>query len=419
MNTEINCKAALTQTDITPDFPTEMIGCYREDNRPNGVQAPLLAQVLLLERQDTRFCLIAIDSLGLTVELSRELRAAVAGVLGTEPHHIMLNFSHTHSAPAPKSPLGGERYFALLQERVAAAADQAAQALRPCLAAWALGETDIAENRREGCDTVDRRLGALQLVHADDQTPIAVLLRISAHANTLMTHSTKLSSDFFGPAREKLSAYFGCPVMLVQGAAGNLKPVGVDKISGGFPQDAEHIAELLLQSARGLVFRPKAVTRLLMHEYGMEMLSDVPDAGEAERIAAASGLEGQSWLEACADLRAKGVTQQKTETSLHFFFIDEGCLCGVPDEIFCELSLDAAARTGAPLLFLNGYTNGCTGYLPHRTEWLKGGYETLYSYLHYYPFHGHVMPFVIDTADRLVEKNRRVWEEVSGHTTGR
>lgn len=411
MNINDCCKAAFAQTDITPDFPTEMIGCHRADNRPDGVHAPLAAQVLLFEKRQARYCLIAIDSLGLTTELSNELRAAVAETLDTAPSHVMLNFSHTHSAPAPRSPLGGARYFALLREHVINAAKQVSGELQPCLAAWSLGETDIAENRRDGCDTVDRRLGALQLVHADNKVPLAVLLRVSAHANTLMSHSTKLSSDFFGPAREKLSAHFGCPVMLIQGAAGNLKPAGVDKLSGGTAADTERIARRLLESASGMTFHPREIRRLAMYEQKVEVLSDVPSETQAGRIVLESGLDGQNWLDECARLRAKGITHQANMTDIHFFFINEGCLCGVPDEIFCELSLEAAAKAHTPLLFFNGYTNGCTGYLPHRDEWLKGGYETLYSYLHYYPFHGHVMPFDIGTAATLTEAVLQIWKK--------
>jgi hypothetical protein len=73
--------------------------------------------------------------------------------------------------------------------------------------------------------------------------------------------------------------------------------------------------------------------------------------------------------------------------------------------------LEAANRTHNPLLFFNGYTDGCTGYLPHREEWEKGGYETLYSYLSYYAFHGHVLPFRIDTAERLVSAVINVWDD--------
>lgn len=405
------CKAGFSQVDITPDFPVEMIGCYREDQRPKGTLYPLLAQVLLFEYAQARHCLIAIDSLGLTTALARALRERVAKALNTSAAHVMLSFSHTHSAPAPLSPVGGERYFGLLCDRVTTCAMEARKALRPCLAAWAVGETDIGENRRDGCTEVDRRLGALQIVDAETSEPMALLLRVTAHANILMTHSDRLSSDYFGPSREKIAAHCGCPVMMVQGAAGNIKPVGVDKINGGDAADVQRISDMLLQDTTRLCFAPKEVTYIRMLEKETEMVSDVPTPDEAAQIVKKSGMDGSAWLAECARLRDEGITTQTQTGSLHFLFLNEGCLCGVPDEIFCELSLAAAKRTGCPLLFFGGYTDGCTGYLPHAAEWVNGGYETHDSYLFYYAFHGHVMPFQADTADRLVDAVVAVWNE--------
>jgi hypothetical protein len=71
-------KAGFSQIDITPDFQVELIGCYREDNRSQGVLHPLYAQTLLFQYMDNTFCLITIDSLGLTTQLSDDLRTRVA-----------------------------------------------------------------------------------------------------------------------------------------------------------------------------------------------------------------------------------------------------------------------------------------------------------------------------------------------------
>jgi len=131
------------------------------------------------------------------------------------------------------------------------------------------------------------------------------------------------------------------------------------------------------------------------------------------QIAAASGLESLSWLSECEKLRQAGITEQKQSGEIQFLKINEGCLCGVPEEIFCEISLTAAENTHNPLLFLNGYTNGCTGYLPTAEEWEKGGYETLYSYLSYYQFHGHVMPFRANTAEQIIKLVSSSWIELS------
>ncbi|MFV0352991.1 MAG: alkaline ceramidase [Oscillospiraceae bacterium] len=402
MNIPNDCKAAFAQTNITPDFPVEMIGCYRKSNRPDGVLHPLHAQVLLFEHQTIRCCLITIDSLGLTVQLANELREMVAKVLSTSAVDVMLNFSHTHSAPAPKSPVNGQKYFALLCRRIINCAKQALKNLQPCLAAWALGKTDIGENRRNGCTITDKHLGALQITHAISKKPIAVLLRVSAHANTLMSKSQKISSDYIGVARESLAIKWNCPVMIMQGAAGNTKPAGVDTINGGDLKDTLRIANMLVQSALHFNFAPKEITRLQMYETEINFYSDVPSEKEALQIVEKAGFDAKSWLAECARLKSAGIDEQMQTNHIQFLFLNEGCLCGVPDEIFCEIALQIAKDCNDPLLLFNGYTNGCTGYLPHREEWVKGGYETFDSYLQYYMFHGHALPFRADTAERLV-----------------
>ena len=68
----------------------------------------------------------------------------------------------------------------------------------------------------------------------------------------------------------------------------------------------------------------------------------------------------------------------------------------------CELALDVRAQCG-DLVFLGGYTNGCTGYLPTAEEYDRGGYEIFWSMLHYYMYFGRVMPLERDSAARLVQ----------------
>ncbi|MCC8022872.1 MAG: hypothetical protein LIO46_03700 [Clostridiales bacterium] len=414
MKSHSTCWAAFSQADITPDFPVELIGCDRPDNTAQGILHPLCVQVLLLSFQGEWYCLIAIDNLGFTTALSDELRDLAAKTLETRREHVMLNFSHTHSAPAPLSPLNGARYFRLLCDRVLTCMQAAMSRLRPCWAAWDRTETKLAENRRDGCNAVDSRLGALQIVHAETGEPIVLLLRCSAHANVLMEGNNRISGDWFGLARERLAACYGYPVIMIQGAAGNLKPAGVDKIRGGTLADAKRIAGILIRDAGRLRFAPGPVERLEMRTRELELHSDVPSEAQAERIAGEAkrlfGLDGTQWLAECARLRGAGTAGQTLREEMQCLFLNEGCLCGVPDEIFCEIALEAARTAKAPFFFLNGYTNGCTGYLPHDAEWEKGGYETLYSYLIYYPFHGHVMPFRKETARRIAAAAAEEWE---------
>lgn len=414
MNKECYCKAAFSQVDITPDFQVELIGCYRLDSKSQGVLHSLYAQVLLFEFYGTYYCLIAIDSLGLTTVLADELRSIVAEQLKSDISCVMISFSHTHSAPDPLSPINGERYFSLMCSRIRKCVAVAIENLRPCKAGWAMTDTEIGENRREGCTAVDRRLGALKITDSITDRPLAVVLRITAHANILMHGNNKISSDYFGIAREKLQKYFLCPVMLIQGAAGNIKPAGIDKILGGSIPDLDRISDILLNSARQLNFNMNEVSNMQMYAKNFNYYSDVPSEPEAKQIANAANrfchIDGSEWLMECKRLRKSGVATQVQEGKIQFLKLNDGCFCGVPDEIFCEISLEASKQAHTPYLFLDGYTNGCTGYLPHSEEWVKGGYETLYSYLQYYRYHGHVMPFQQDSADRLVKIVLREWE---------
>lgn len=416
MNKINNFKAAFAQADITPDFQVELIGCYRKDSKSHGVLHPLYAQVLVLEFNKMNYCLIAIDSLGLTTALTDELRSIAAKQLGINKSCVMICFSHTHSAPAPLSPINGERYFRLMCDGVKKCVVEAFEKLKPCKAGWAMTNTEIGENRREGCTVVDNRLGALKITDSVTGSPIAVVSRITAHANILMQNNNMISSDYFGITREKSAKYFHCPVILIQGAAGNIKPNGVDKILGGTITDLDRISDILLSNVKQLKFDITEVNDLKMYSRQFEYYSDIPTEEESKQIVNKAkelySIDGFEWLKECDKLRKSGITVQVQKGNIQFFYLNGGCFCGVPEEIFCEISLEVSKQARAPYLFFNAYTNGCTGYLPNSEEWVKGGYETLYSYLQYYKFHGHVMPFRKDSGNRLIKLVLSEWEHI-------
>lgn len=416
---EKDYKVAFSEIDITPNFQVELIGCYREDNESKGVLHSLKAQVLLIKEQKTYFCLITIDLIGLTTQLSNELRDRVSAELGTNKANVMLNFSHTHAGPDADdfSALNGEKYFKYLCNQVLKCVHEARKEFLEFKVAWALTETDIGENRREGCEFVDKRLGALRFIDKNNGKIIATILRVTAHANILMNDENSISGDYFSVAREKLKSLFLSPVMLIQGAAGNVKPKGVDTIRGGEYADINRIVDVLIKSASNLEFKLEEAKNIEMLSYDIEYISDVPDEEMAELISSEAyekcNIQGKDWVNACKNLREKGINTQKKVGEVQFFKINNGCFCGVADEIFTEISYEVQKSTNNPFVFFNGYTNGCSGYIPTKSEWSKGGYETLYSFLIFYPYHGHVMPYREDTSERLVEFIRKKWKDIS------
>lgn len=415
------------ETNITPDGPVQLVGFPRIDNQSRGILHPLNAQILIFRFQEETMCLAAVDSLGFTVELTMKLRKEIASVLNISTDKIMVCFSHTHSAPnAAEEPA----YFTFVCDQICIAAKEAAKQMRPFHVAWGIGDHLIGINRRSDTSAVEPRLGILKLEDPDGK-PALLLLRVSAHANVLTSDNYKISSDYLGLTRQKLSNTFGCPVMMVQGASGNLRPrfqqenadfmeiQGVDALEKPYTDtekqkyfqqslDAlENMADSVLASVVPIwkKLKTEPVHRLAMFSVIHPFAADVPSLKRAEEIAeeaeTEAGIDGNGWLMEVRKLREKKVFTQTADIEFQYFMLNDGCFCGVANEIMCEISLDVWQKSEDSLFFLNGYTNGIDSYLPTAEEYDKGGYEVLWSNLIYYPYHGRVMALNRDSAGQL------------------
>ncbi|MGD9496198.1 MAG: hypothetical protein AB7Y46_07800 [Armatimonadota bacterium] len=151
------------QADITPIEPTMIAGQFHA-RVAEGVRDPIMASVLALERGDTHVVLVGCD----LVAISDELRAAVAARLGPDgpdPAAIIMNATHTHTAPEirPKGDepgttaqavgvdldvMGIEEYVAFAGERIAEAVTQAWEGRAAGAVSYGLGYAVVGRNRR-------------------------------------------------------------------------------------------------------------------------------------------------------------------------------------------------------------------------------------------------------------------------------
>ena len=404
-----------SEADITPAAPMQLIGFSRSPIS-RGVERPLRAQVSIW-RADTFCCaLAAIDHIGFSAGHAARLRNALGSLIGATAQQVMLCFSHTHAAP---NDALAPAYASLVDARILDAARRALAAMRPVRIAWGCAETNIGVNRRNG-GALDRRAGLLKAVDAKTDAPVLALLRLTAHGNSLKSDNARISSDWFGAARGVLSQAWGCPVMLTQGAAGNvaprffcskINPPDADDTSGRFVRTDDALNEMgraVLRDTQTLFdsLRPHEAASLRMYTARGTLYSGVPTPSRARAIAAEAareaGIDGGGWLKEVARLNEAGITRQSERVELQYFHLDEGALIGVPNEIMCELALDVRAQCG-DLVFLGGYTNVCTGYLPTAEDYDRGGYEVFWSMLNYYMYFGRVMPLDRDSAARLVQ----------------
>lgn len=408
-------KLGYAETDITPKMPMQLVGFNRQDNMSRGLLKPLYAQAAVWEGDD-RCCLITIDSIGFKRELADELRAKVSNILDVSCDKVMLCFSHCHSAPNIDD---SEEYFKMVCENIVIAVQCAEADMHPVLVGWDNAEVAIGVNRQENNAKLDQRAGILKVCGLDKEERKLLLVRVTAHCNVLKSDNYLISPDYFGNIRELLQEKFGCPVMVIQGSAGNIAPKYF--CSAKTPIDAR--GEQYIRSDTALEDMAVAVYEKIsqkmalievadksvpgMYSRKMSLYADVPSRAAAENIAEEAarycGIDGTAWLEEIKRLRDAGVYRQEETVEVQYFSIGRWCICGVPYELMVEFALETMEKLKNPFFYVNGYTNGCLSYFPTEDEYDKGGYEVYWSILIYYKYFNRVFPFERDSASKLIE----------------
>lgn len=405
----------VSETDITPESPVVTVGFGRADELSRGVSRPLSAQTAVWRSGEAICCIVTLDHIGFSKEHAAGLRREIGGLLSVDLDKVMLCFSHTHSAPNDSVETG---WYELVRRRLADCVRNAMSDMRPVRVGWGNAEGDIGVNRRSEGAPLDRRIGILKVADASDGSLRLLLLRLTAHANVLKADNYLISPDYFGRARDVLREKYGCPVMLTQGASGNVAPAyfssaidppdacgGRSKRSASAPDDMAR--ELLRAVGCGIGWLEAGETRgLTMYSKSIELFADVPDLARAEKIAEEAarfaGIDGTGWLAEVKRLNDAGVACQPDVTELQYFAVGGGCLCGAANELMCEFALRASRLVGSDFFYLGGYTNGCTGYFPTEEEFDLGGFEVYWSMLIYYVYYGRVFPLRKESAGALI-----------------
>ncbi|MDE6725324.1 MAG: alkaline ceramidase [Ruminiclostridium sp.] len=408
-------KLGYAQTDITPNTPQQLVGFNRANNTSKGILKPLLAQVSIWESEN-RQCLITIDSIGFKRELADILRNKVSNMLDISCDKVMLCFSHCHSAPNADT---SAEYFEMVCENVLTAVQSAKADICPVSVAWDNAEVDIGVNRREDSISSDKRAGVLKVCGSDKEEKKLLLIRVTAHCNVLKSDNYLISPDYFGSIRELLQEKYGCPIMVIQGSAGNIAPKYFN--SAETPIDArgsqyirsitalEDMAFAVYEKLSQRIDLLKVTDTAAVDMYSREinLYADVPSLKEAEKISEEAmkycGIDGTSWLEEIKKLHNAGVYRQEERIEVQYFAIGNWCICGVPYELMVEFALESTEKLNDPFFYVNGYTNGCLSYFPTKEEYDKGGYEVYWSLLIYFKYFNRVFPFERDSGDKLIE----------------
>lgn len=275
--------------------------------RTYGVLKPLLAQVALWREKEELCCLITIDSIGFKKELCDKLRRRVGEAIGV--------------------------------------------------------------NRRVGNQNLDNRLGILKICDAKSGDIKLILLRVTAHCNALKRDNDMISPDYFGDIRDVLKAHYQCPIMVIQGAAGNIAPKYFK--SAETPIDArgeqfirsetalEDIAQEVFKQAVPIIdtIEVKCDAFANMYSKSITLYAEVPTYERACIVAKEAmdncGIDGTDWLAEVSRLNSIGIKTQEETVEVQYLQIGEGCLCGVPHEIMVEFAINTMERCKDEFSYFN------------------------------------------------------------------
>ncbi|MGG3445071.1 neutral/alkaline non-lysosomal ceramidase N-terminal domain-containing protein [Bacillus nitratireducens] len=411
-------KIGVCKVDITPPLGIDFIGYHRETGI-NNIEERIYGTIFVFEKDEMKTVFISIDNIGMLVEDTNIIRERVASRLHVPFERITVVYTHTHSGPETvgDQPLL-KSYKTILLNNVVQGAITANNNMRLCEVGWGVTTGDIGVNRRERTPDgkakmgtniegiVDKRIGVLAMRNAESKELVGIVVFCTAHPNVLKGDSDVLSADYPGMTREILEKIVNCPVIIVQGAAGNVNA----KYRGSreaLKQMAYTLSGHVLTMLPIVTYSPIINLRTISSTMQMK-LKDIPEIDEIRSMAQLAekqwGVNTDEWLTIVLEKYKQGIRQLSVDLEVQLFQINDGMFSGIPMEPFSETALEMKESLQNELAFLGGYTNGYIGYLPTKEEFTYGGYEVELNPIVYGTVTNLLMPPEENTAELIVQR---------------
>ena len=390
-------RAAAAAVEITPPAGSLLYGYgARGTNRSEGVHDPLHARALVLEAGGETVAVVTLDLGSVRKENTLHVRQAVRDAAGFD--HVLLNASHTHSAPLFEAdfPSAERPWVAELERKIADVVLEAHAALRPARVAVGWGRASEGHNRRrvfvdgsvemfwrnrERLPTapLDESVGVLAVDGADGE-PIATLVNFAVHPVILGPENMLLSADYPGAMAALLADRgVGLP-MFLQGAAGDINPFW-DKTppeEGGFEQ-VRMAGERLGQEV--LRIRAELIAAEALHDPGAlsvrRHLVTLEPRWDLDSPVVEEGFRRYGLEASLQRYRARFPREREAEVNTLVLGTRgerQFALATFPGEFFVEHQLRLRAASQVPHVFFAGYTNGELAYFPTIAAAAQGGY---------------------------------------------
>lgn len=412
LNAHAAWRAGTAKVSITPGGPIWMAG-YDFRNKPSeGVLREIYAKALALDDGSGKIAvMVTIDLVGIAPSITEPVVARAAR-LGIARERLLLNVSHTHSAPGageefvfrykdrvpPEQIAVVRAYTKVLIEKLSSVIEASVRNLAPAQLSFAQGFAGVAVNRRRVTNRawpgpVDHDVPVLA-VRGEGNKLRAVVFGYACHNTTLGDY--QISGDYAGFAMEELEKEnTGAVALFVQGAGADANPLPRRSV-----ELAMHHGSTIAAAVREvLAARMKAVDGPLHAAYDVLDLPFQPPPSRDELNARLNGKDelrkrNARWL-------LEGPVVKSYPDPMQVWKFGPGPkIIALGGELVVDYALRFKAKYGWADTWVAGYSNDVFGYVPSLRVLKEGGYEGGDALLGR-PFPG---PFAPEVEELIVNK---------------
>ncbi|MBE6713128.1 MAG: hypothetical protein E7580_06370 [Ruminococcaceae bacterium] len=322
---------------------------------------------------EKKLLLFSLDSIGTTVTVWNYVSKQMEKEFGIPQDCILINSSHSHSAPAVNMTISNmTKYMQTFYQGAKKAATQAIADLDRSELKYGRTDTqDLSYIRRyikkdtgEFVGNWPNTLDPAQYDHEsypDEEMLILYFDRVNqkdivlcnwqCHVTNVGTRNGgQVSSDYVGAFRDYVSEQLGVHCAFFQGAAGSTIPFGKlkgEKTNGDYKKHGQAIGDVLIAAIP---------TLSTMENTKIETLTKQIQLTHNEKQKVNRGSETQT-------------------VSLCVFAIGDLAIATSPNEMDHRLGMYVKDHSPYTMTFMSAYTNGNYGYIPAESSFPNGGYE--------------------------------------------
>jgi neutral ceramidase len=416
-------KAGTAKISITPASPMWLNGYAGRETPATGSIHEIWAKALVIEEnKNSKVIFVTTDLLGLSHEVVEEVYKRLHQKYGIERSQLILNASHTHSGPVIWPCLDVIHDFNLIDQgavyayshiltgNIEKVITEAIENLAPAKLFSGHGTAGFAINRRNLRDhnnngSTDHDVPVLK-VAAPDGRLMAVLFGYACHNTTIVDDNYLFNGDYAGFAQIELERNNpGAVALFLMGCGGdqNPHPRGTVALATKYGKE---LADAVQNTMAG---KMKSLHTPMRTSYVKIALSFRPfNLAMYQKDVTGDNKFFQRRAKLMLEAYNKGWDVSKLNYPVQAIrFGNEFTILALSGEVVVDYSLKTKKEFAKENIYVAGYCNEVTCYIPSKRVLKEGGYEADESMVYY----GLPGPFADDVEEHIFKAIRRVFKE--------